>query len=245
MIDNVLYEIHKNGLIVIDTGDALNTTLTVGVISTAAGGTWTGFNSSAPCKLIIESLDPYPKLFIHPVVSHLAANLSVAVWCKRNDTPEAPYEYSVTFDTEMTFDTDIKVQNVTNGTAEEYKIILKIDSFSWSFKSVIDSVRGSFTLWLLNIAVAAGLATITLIINGLLSNGLEINWLISEILGTDFFYFKDFDLEQFEEVLYVKLTPALRFTDELKIPSKSFQAPGFGDMMTEMAQKQTELGGIE
>ena len=103
MIDNVLYEIHKNGLIVIDTGDLLNTTLTVGVISFAAGGTWTGFNSSAPCKLIIESLDPYPKLFIHPVVSNFAANLSVAVWCKRNDTPEDVYEYSVTFDTEMTF----------------------------------------------------------------------------------------------------------------------------------------------
>jgi len=66
MIDNVLYEIHKNGLIDIDTGDTLNATLTVGVISGAAGGTWTGFNSSAPCKMIIKSLDPYPKLSIHP-----------------------------------------------------------------------------------------------------------------------------------------------------------------------------------
>jgi len=103
MIDNILYEIHKNGLIVIVTGDLLNTTLTVGVISLAAGGTWTGFNSSAPCKMIISSLDPYPKLFIHPGVSNLAANLSVAIWCKRNDTPEDVYEYCVTFDTEMTF----------------------------------------------------------------------------------------------------------------------------------------------
>ena len=76
MIDNILYEVHKNGPIVIDTGDLLNTTLTVGVISAAAGGTWTGFNSSAPCKLILTTLDPYPKLFMHPVLSHLEANIS-------------------------------------------------------------------------------------------------------------------------------------------------------------------------
>lgn len=67
LIDNILYEIHKNGLFVIDTGDALNTTLTVGVFSKNLGGNWQGFNESAPCKLIIASLDPYPKLSIHPV----------------------------------------------------------------------------------------------------------------------------------------------------------------------------------
>lgn len=135
MIDNILYEIHKNGLIVIDTGDLLNTTLTVGVFSLAAGGTWTGFNSSAPCKLIIESLDPYPKLFIHPAVSNFAANLSVSVWCKRNDTPEDVYEFCVTFDTEMTFNSQVTVN-------EDLKIILKIDTLKWVFNSVIDSARG-------------------------------------------------------------------------------------------------------
>jgi hypothetical protein len=87
LIDNVLYELHKNGLIDIDTGDALNTTLSVGLISLSAGGTWTGFDSNAPCKFVIKSLDPYPKLSIHPVMSNFAANLSMALWCRRNDTP--------------------------------------------------------------------------------------------------------------------------------------------------------------
>jgi hypothetical protein len=135
MIDNILYEVHKNGLIVIDTGDLLNTTLTVSVISLAAGGTWTGFNSSAPCKLIIESLDPYPKVSIHPGVSNFAANLSVAIWCKRNNTPEDVYEYCVTFDTEMTLNSRIVVN-------EQLDIILTIDKLTWVFNNVIDSVRG-------------------------------------------------------------------------------------------------------
>jgi len=109
LIDNILYEIHKNGLFVIDTGDALNTTLTVGVFSKNLGGNWQGFNESAPCKLILASLDPYPKLSIHPVQSGFAANLSVAIWCKVNDTAEDPYEYQATLDTEITFNSKINV----------------------------------------------------------------------------------------------------------------------------------------
>jgi hypothetical protein len=172
LIDNVLYELHKNGLIDIDTGDALNTTLSVGLISLSAGGTWTGFDSNAPCKFVIKSLDPYPKLSIHPVMSNFAANLSMALWCRRNDTPESPYEYCATFDTEVTFTSQITVN-------EQLRIIVKIDQLQIVFNSVIDSVRGSFSLWLLNLALRPILGTIAFIINNFLSNGLDINWLIS------------------------------------------------------------------
>lgn len=236
MIDNILYEIHKNGLIVIDTGDLLNTTLTVGVISAAAGGTWTGFNGSAPCKLIIESLDPYPKLFIHPVVSNFAANLSVAVWCKRDDTPEAVYEYCVTFDTEMTFNSQVTVN-------EELKIILKIDTLKWVFNSVIDSARGSFSLWLLNITLSLAMTTIAAIINSLFSEGLDINWLISEILGTDIFYFREFTLVEEEELLFAKLTPALRMKEQKTPSPASFKVAGFGNMLTSIVEENQKRGG--
>ena len=121
-----------------------------------------------------------------------------------------------------------------------------MDSLTWKFNSVIDSVRGNFVLWLLNLTLGPALAIVAGVINGLLAGGLGINWLISEIIGTDFFYFSSFDLEQQEELLIIKLTPALRFEKEIKLPSPAtFQAQGFGDMMTELAQKQTELGGIE
>lgn len=62
-IDNFFYELHKNGLIVIDTGDLLNTTLFVGSINSSAGlsGTFEGFNTSAPCKVVLTSMDPYPQ----------------------------------------------------------------------------------------------------------------------------------------------------------------------------------------
>jgi len=175
MIDNVLYELHKNGIIVIDTGDSLNSTLTVGILSSAAGGTWTGFNSTAPCKLIIETLDPYPKFFIHPDKSNFASNISIAVWCKRNNTPEDVYEYCVTFDTELTFDSTVSVRPAN----ETLIIYLTINNLSLVFNSVIDSARGSFSLWLINFTLQSGVLGVQDTINKLLSQGLDINLIIS------------------------------------------------------------------
>lgn len=160
------------------------------------------------------------------MVSNFAANLSVALWCKRNNTAEDVYEYCATFDTEMTFNSQITVN-------EELRIILKIDSLNWVFNSVIDSARGSFnTIWFLNSLILIGLKTITAVINTLLASGLDINWLISEILGTDIFYFAAFTLTEAEELLFAKLTPALRLK-EMKVPkSANFKVPGFGNMLT-------------
>jgi hypothetical protein len=55
----------------------------------------------------------------------------------------------------------------------------------------------------------------------LFSAGLEINWLISEIIGSDFFYFSAFTLAQQEEILFAKFTPAVRFNKEIKMPSSA------------------------
>lgn len=59
-IDNLLYELHKNDLIVIDTGDLLGNVLTVGWLSLGTGGNFASFDNDAPCKAILISLDPYP-----------------------------------------------------------------------------------------------------------------------------------------------------------------------------------------
>lgn len=64
-VDNFFYEAHKNDLIQIDSGDSLNETLSVGGVINAAGGTFSGFNTSAPCKINITSMDPYPQIQIH------------------------------------------------------------------------------------------------------------------------------------------------------------------------------------
>jgi len=207
MVDNILYETHKNGLIHIDTGDSLNTTLTVGVLSGAAGGTWTGFDSSAPCKLIIDTLNPYPKYFVHPINSNFASNVSVSAWCKRNNTPEDEYEFCVTFDCELSFVSRVTIKPV-NGTN---MLTLYIDNLSWVFNSVIESARGTFNLWLLNFTLSSGLLGIQDIINSLIRRGWDINSIISGILGTDFIYLEAFDLYTEEELVIAKMTPALRF----------------------------------
>lgn len=88
------------------------------------------------------------------------------------------------------------------------------------------------------------MGTIEIIINDLLAGGLNINWLISEILGTDIFYFEAFTLTEEEELLFAKLTPALRIK-ELKLPSSTanFKLPGFGDMLTKLAEENQKRGG--
>jgi len=132
----------------------------------------------------------------------------------------------------MTFSTNVDVTPFN----ETFLIVVKISSMTWKFNSVIDSQRGSFALWFLNPILAGGMLFVEGIINGLLAGGIDINWLISEILGTDIFYFEAFTLSQDEELLFAKLTPALRLK-QLKIPNSlaNFKVPGFGGLLTKIA----------
>ena len=63
-IDNFLFQLHKHDLIEIDTGDALNTTLSVGTWKATAGGDFVGYDDDGPCKVILKSLDPYPQFIL-------------------------------------------------------------------------------------------------------------------------------------------------------------------------------------
>ena len=110
-IDNFFYELHKNGLIVIDSGDSLNTTLFVSTINSTAGlsGTFDGFNASAPCKVILSSMDPYPQFQLHKNISDFKSNMRIDLWCKRNDTEEDPYEYCAAFSFLINFSTHVYV----------------------------------------------------------------------------------------------------------------------------------------
>jgi hypothetical protein len=90
-VDNLLYELHKNGIIDIDTGDLLANILTVGWVKSATFGNWTGFDSDAPCKLILKTLDPYPQFHLHPGKSDFTSNFSMSIWCKEHNTTEDVY----------------------------------------------------------------------------------------------------------------------------------------------------------
>jgi len=80
----------------------------------------------------------------------------VNISCKRDPLPEAEYEYCATFDTEMTFSTNVDVTPFN----ETFLIVVKISSMTWKFNSVIDSQRGSFTLWFLNPILAGGILVV-------------------------------------------------------------------------------------
>ena len=108
---------------------------------------------------------------------------------------------------------------------------------------MIDSARGSFTLWLLNLSLSAAMATIAAIINNLLAGGININWLIEQILGTYIFYFPAFTMIEQEELLFIKLTNGIRLIP-MKTPSPaSFKVPGFGNMLTTLVEENQKRGG--
>jgi hypothetical protein len=170
-IDNLLYELHKNGLIIIDTKDLLANILTVGWVKTGTGGDWTGFDKDAPCKLILESLDPYPQFHLHPKDSDFTSNFSMAIWCKQHNTTEDEYQYCITYDTEVDFTADVTVN-------EQIRLILQLDSLSIAIKGVINSARGSVSYWFINLAIAGVLGVIKVYINGFLKDGFDLNWII-------------------------------------------------------------------
>lgn len=68
-IDDLLFELHKSGLIVIDLDKVLAGRLTVGLVDFGTGGNFDAFDKDAPCKIVLTSLDPYPRLEINPVNS--------------------------------------------------------------------------------------------------------------------------------------------------------------------------------
>ena len=99
----MLFQLHRKGLIVIDTGTLLDSVLDVGWVIIGAGCdvpfsgcNWDGFERSAPCKVIITSLEPYPHLAISKTGENVFSGMfSLAIHCKRNKTAE--YEYCVTY----------------------------------------------------------------------------------------------------------------------------------------------------
>ncbi len=142
-MDNLLFQLHKNGLIVIDTGDMLNTSLTVSLAKLGAGGNWEGFDSNAPCKLVLTSLDPYPELMLHDKEkTAFTSNFSTALHCKREKEENATYEYCFTLDTEIDFTAAIAVN-------EDIKLVMTIDDLTIAIKGVIDSARGRISYWLI------------------------------------------------------------------------------------------------
>lgn len=110
-IDNLLYELHKSGLIVLDSGSLLDSFLTVGWVKSGTGGNWAGFDSDAPCKVILTSLDPYPQFHLHEVDSDFTSNFSMALYCKRHNLTNETYEYCITYDTEVDFTAKFEVND--------------------------------------------------------------------------------------------------------------------------------------
>jgi hypothetical protein len=92
LINNILFEVHKNGPIVIDTGDVLADVLTVGWASSVLGSNWTGFDADAPCKMVLVSQDPYPHMDVlagtgGSFTSHFYFEMS----CKQHNVTEDEY----------------------------------------------------------------------------------------------------------------------------------------------------------
>lgn len=92
LINNILYEVHANGPIVIDTGDLLGSILTVGWAQTVLGSDWTGFDADAPCKMVLVSQDPYPHMdVVNSTGGAFTSHFYFEMSCKQHNVTEEPY----------------------------------------------------------------------------------------------------------------------------------------------------------
>lgn len=64
LFDNVLYLVHKKGLIDFEEADN-ETQLSVSLLIYSLGNNFDGFNASSPCKFRLQSLDPFPDVILH------------------------------------------------------------------------------------------------------------------------------------------------------------------------------------
>lgn len=68
-IDSTLFELHKNDLINIDTEKIIGNRLTVNWVKFGTSGNFSEFEGTAPCKVVLKSLDPYPRIELNQVNS--------------------------------------------------------------------------------------------------------------------------------------------------------------------------------
>jgi hypothetical protein len=209
-VNNFLYELHKNGLIIIDTNWLLGEGyLTVGGVKGKTGGNYTGFNDSAPCKIMMQSLDPYPQFQLQAALSKFVSNFSMALYCKHENDTADNYTYMLTYDTEVDFTADVYVEEPG---PNQVRLMLKLKSIYIHVMDVIDTAIGPVGYFYINLFLSTACLALPLIINTYLSNGFDLNWIVQDALGLSFFYFKRMVLEEENELIYARLTPGFNIT---------------------------------
>jgi len=213
-IDSTLFELHKGDYIDIDTENIIGNRLTVNLVKFGTSGDFSEFEGTAPCKVVLKSLDPYPRVELNPVNSQFKGNFSMAVWCKKKNLTEEPFVYVLTLDTEV--DTcltlEIKTKNATNTTLPDIRLVVQINTLKIVVNGVIDTQVGPITYWKINLALAGALLVLEGWINVWLKNGWDVNKLLRNLLGLTHMYLKEMSLVEQDELLFARLTPGWNIT---------------------------------
>lgn len=213
-IDSTLFELHKGGYIDIDTEKIIGNRLTVNLVKFGTSGDFSEFEGTAPCKVVLKSLDPYPRVELNAVNSQFQGNFSMAVWCKKKNLTEEPFVYVLTLDTEVdtTLTLSIATNNATNSTAPDIRLVVQINQLNIVVNGVIDTQVGPITYWKINLALAGALLVLEGWINVWLSNGWDVNALLHKLVGLNLMYLKEMVLVEQDELLFARLTPAYNIT---------------------------------
>ena len=107
-------------------------------------------------------------------------------------TNESDYEYCATFDASVDFTSQVTVN-------DKMRLILTISNLSVYINRCVKTVVGAFnSIYYFNAEVGVALKVAQVAINTFLSNGLDLNWVINDIIGIKFIYFKAFELTERE-----------------------------------------------
>lgn len=150
----------------------------------------------------------------------------------------------MTFATEIDFTADVHVN-------EKIHLILQIDKINIAITGIIDSARGNIGYFLINFAISLALGTIKFIINNFLSSGFDMNWILKDLIGIDFFYFKAFTLVEAEELIFARLTPGFNITWNSPVNNTMHKNPHLYDLTTignfisETAEEVKQIENLE
>ena len=188
-------------------------------------------------------MDPAPSFKVHPKSSQFSSFFAISVGCKRKNLPELPYEYCFTYESIIDFDADVSVN-------DQIKLLVHINNLNIQIIKVLESARGTIGYTIINFALWGILGSIALVINTFLASGFDLNWIISDILGINFFYFKKFLLEEGEQFIYARITPGFRIwpnqTINHKLADTPYDLTAFGQLISEMGLPESSSAqGIE
>ena len=166
------------------------------------GNDFEGYDKDSTCEFVATTLDPAPHLDIHQENLNIQSNLSIEIKCKQHHN-DIEFKHIVNI---------VSVANIdlTFNVTADLNLVLYVTKLRLKIPSYYDSSVGAISLWRLQLMIDVIEVAARPIMNFILKQGKNINWIIRNFLGINVIEIKELQVEQGEQYIAMSMTPGFK-----------------------------------